>query len=77
MEVIHEYMQIFFVCLWSYIADFHNFLVFYPGEVVLDLLNAFKYLYLIHCFYTRTPKSWWGVYWIHIVHPSVCLSVCL
>ena len=27
--------------------------------------------------YTPAQRSWWGVYWIHLVRLSVCMSVCL
>ena len=28
-------------------------------------------------YYTPAQRSWWGVHWIHLVHPaSVCRSVC-
>ena len=28
------------------------------------------------CIYTHAQWSWWGIYWIYLVHPSVCQSFC-
>ena len=30
----------------------------------------------VWCYYTPSQRSWRGVYWIHLVRPSVCPSVC-
>ena len=36
----------------------------------------YKAVFYCYCHYTPAQRSWRGVYWIHLVRPSVRLSVC-